>query len=65
VASEVGERDEALYQRVASRRHPAVASLSGDACGGCHLPLSIEERRQVRTGGGVVQCSNCDRILVA
>lgn len=54
----------ALYNRVAQRRTPAVAALDGDSCGGCHLPLSNEERRLVRAGTQVVQCSNCDRVLV-
>ena len=60
----VDARDLALYQRVASHHQPAVVPLQGDACGGCHLPLSIEERRLVRSGDGVVQCPSCDRILV-
>lgn len=65
LAAAVEPRDLALYTRVAARRQPAVVPLQGDACGGCHLPLSIEERRLVRTAGALVQCSNCDRILVA
>jgi predicted nucleic acid-binding Zn-ribbon protein len=64
VADEVPRADLALYDRVSARRHPAVVPLIGDSCGGCHLPVSIEERRAVRTGDGIVQCSNCDRILV-
>lgn len=64
-ASDVSAAELALYQRVTARRQPAVVALNGDACGGCHLPLSIEERRLVRTSDRVVQCSNCDRILVA
>jgi predicted nucleic acid-binding Zn-ribbon protein len=59
-----GGADAALYARVASHRQPAVVSIKGDACGGCHLPLSNEERRAVRAGETIVQCSNCDRILV-
>lgn len=54
----------ALYARVAQQRQPAVVGLAGDGCGGCHLPLSNEERRLVRAGAEIVQCSNCDRILV-
>jgi predicted nucleic acid-binding Zn-ribbon protein len=65
VAAALDARDLALYTRVTARRQPAVVQLVGDACGGCHLPVSIEERRAVRTGSGVVQCPNCDRILVA
>jgi predicted nucleic acid-binding Zn-ribbon protein len=64
IAGSLGARELALYSRVASRRQPAVASIKGDACGGCHLPLSNEERRAVRAGDSIVQCSNCDRILV-
>jgi predicted nucleic acid-binding Zn-ribbon protein len=64
VLAEVAPADVALYTRVAARHHPALVQVIGDSCGGCHLPLSIEERRAVRTGAGIVQCSNCDRILV-
>jgi predicted nucleic acid-binding Zn-ribbon protein len=62
-AAGIGAADLALYSRVAARRHPAVVPLVGDSCGGCHLPISIEERRAVRTSAGIVQCPNCDRIL--
>lgn len=64
VAAQVDSSALALYRRVAQRRTPAVVGLNGDACGGCHLPLSVEERRLVRTSAQIVQCSNCDRILV-
>lgn len=64
IAEGIPRADLALYERVAARRHPAVVPLIGDSCGGCHLPVSIEERRAVRTSDGIVQCSNCDRILV-
>ncbi len=64
VAASVGAADLALYARVASRHHPAVVGIKGDQCAGCHLPLSNEERRAVRAGDGIVQCSSCDRILV-
>lgn len=64
-AGAVGAADLSLYTRVAARRRPAVVALEGESCGGCHLPISIEERRWVRNGDGLVQCSNCDRILVS
>lgn len=64
VASQVDAAALALYRRVAQRRTPAVVGLEGDSCGGCHLPVSSEERRLVRAGTQIVQCSNCDRILV-
>lgn len=62
--SSVTPADLRLYERVSAKHRPAVARLAGDSCGGCHLPLSIEERRAVRTGSDLVQCPNCDRIVV-
>lgn len=61
--AEAEPADLSLYERVASHRRPAVAGVVDDACGGCHIPLSNEERRAVRTGTGLTQCPNCDRIL--
>lgn len=55
--------DLSLYTRIASHRRPAVTGLVGEACGGCRMPVSNEERRAVRTGTGLTQCANCDRIL--
>jgi predicted nucleic acid-binding Zn-ribbon protein len=53
-----------IYERVAARRRPAVVHLERDSCGGCHLPLGVREANQVRSGEGLVQCSNCDRVVV-
>jgi uncharacterized protein len=55
--------DLSLYARIASHRRPAVTGLVGESCGGCRMPVSNEERRAVRTGTGLTQCANCDRIL--
>jgi predicted nucleic acid-binding Zn-ribbon protein len=56
--------DVRIYERVAAHRRPAVVHLEGDSCGGCHLPLGIREANQARSGDGLVQCSNCDRVVV-
>jgi predicted nucleic acid-binding Zn-ribbon protein len=61
--AEADPADLALYARIAARRRPAVTQLAGEFCGGCRMPVSIEERRAVRTGTGLTQCANCDRIL--
>jgi predicted nucleic acid-binding Zn-ribbon protein len=55
--------DLSLYARIAAHRRPAVTGLAGEFCAGCHMPVSKEERRAVRTGTGLTQCANCDRIL--
>ncbi|HVC41640.1 MAG TPA: hypothetical protein VND54_06650 [Candidatus Saccharimonadales bacterium] len=61
--AEIDPSDLSLYARIAAHRRPAVTGLAGDFCAGCHMPVSNEERRAVRTGAGLTQCANCDRIL--
>jgi predicted nucleic acid-binding Zn-ribbon protein len=63
VRADAEPADLSLYARIASRRRPAVTQLAGEFCGGCRMPVSNEERRAVRTGSGLTQCANCDRIL--
>jgi len=63
VRAEAETTDLSLYARIASQRRPAVTQLAGEFCGGCRMPVSNEERRAVRTGTGLTQCANCDRIL--
>ncbi|HVC04548.1 MAG TPA: hypothetical protein VND88_07715 [Candidatus Acidoferrales bacterium] len=63
IVAEAEPADVSLYTRVASRRRPAVTGVAGESCGGCRMPISNEERRAVRTGAGLTQCANCDRIL--
>jgi len=41
-----------------------VVQLLGDACGGCRIPLGISEVRAARSSDRLVQCPNCDRIIV-
>ena len=53
-----------LYTRLVARRQPAVVQLVGDACGGCRIALGMREVRAARAGGELVQCPNCDRIVV-
>jgi predicted nucleic acid-binding Zn-ribbon protein len=61
--AETDPGDLSLYARIAAHRRPAVTGLAGEFCAGCHMPVSNEERRAVRTGTGLTQCANCDRIL--
>jgi predicted nucleic acid-binding Zn-ribbon protein len=61
--AEADANDLSLYARIAAHRRPAVTGLAGESCAGCHMPVSNEERRAVRTGTGLTQCANCDRIL--
>lgn len=53
-----------VYERLTGRRRPAVVRLLGEACGGCRVGLGGHEVHAVRAGLELVQCPNCDRILV-
>lgn len=57
--------DTVLYTRLRNRLPDAVVRLQGDSCGGCHLPFAINEVHRIRSGNELVQCPNCDRIVVA
>jgi predicted nucleic acid-binding Zn-ribbon protein len=63
-AAGAGAADLRIYERVAVHRRPAVVRLEGESCGGCRLPLGIREAHQARSGEALVQCSNCDRVVV-
>ena len=63
VRADTDPGDLSLYARIAAHRRPAVTGLAGEFCAACHMPVSNEERRAVRTGTGLTQCANCDRIL--
>lgn len=61
----LGEIDGAtlsLYEGIKGRRGQAVAKVEQGRCMGCRCFLSVSELQRVR-GSGVVQCSNCGRIL--
>jgi predicted nucleic acid-binding Zn-ribbon protein len=76
-AIEQGERDRAqaaagmaaedvsLYERLRRRVQPAVVRMTGDTCGGCHIPFANSEVRRIRVADEPVQCSGCDRIVVS
>ena len=65
VLATVAPADVALYERLARRLGAAVVHIAKDSCGGCRMPLGIQEARSARSGETLVQCANCDRILVS
>ena len=52
----------ALYDRIKKQKVTAVAKVEQGICQGCRISLSATQLQQVRTGG-LMQCSNCGRIL--
>jgi hypothetical protein len=51
-----------LYDRIKKQKVTAVAKVEQGICQGCRISLSATQLQQVRTGG-LMQCSNCGRIL--
>jgi predicted nucleic acid-binding Zn-ribbon protein len=63
----VGGVDAALYQRyekIASRRRPAVAIADKGTCMGCHVSLPPQLLLELRRATALHTCRNCLRILV-
>jgi predicted nucleic acid-binding Zn-ribbon protein len=55
----------ARYERIATRRRPAVALAVKGGCMGCHVTIPPQTILELRRGGaGLHTCGNCQRILV-
>lgn len=69
-AGAIGQLDKglvALYEQVRARRDGlGAAAVVGETCGGCRLPFTGTFRVRVAAAApdDVVQCEECDRILV-
>ena len=52
------------YDRIASRRRPAVALVVKGGCVGCHVSVPPQTILEMKRGTGLHTCGNCQRILV-
>jgi predicted nucleic acid-binding Zn-ribbon protein len=53
-----------LYERIASRRHPALALVSGELCEGCRVGIPAQNYLEIIKGERLITCENCKRILL-
>jgi hypothetical protein len=53
-----------VYDRVASRRHPALALVSGEMCEGCRVGIPAQNVHEILKGERLITCGNCKRILL-
>jgi predicted nucleic acid-binding Zn-ribbon protein len=60
IAAELRER----YERIASRRRPAVVLISKELCEGCRVDIPPQSYIEILRGERVVTCGQCQRILV-
>ena len=54
----------ARYEKVAERRRPAVAVITGDVCSGCRVGIPPQSIMNMLSGESIVACGSCKRILV-
>jgi hypothetical protein len=54
----------ARYEKIATRRRPAVAVARNETCMGCRVSLPPQLLLEMRKGETLITCGNCQRILV-
>ena len=53
------------YERIATRRRPALARVRGNLCLGCRVDIPPQQCIEIQRGERVITCGNCQRILLA
>jgi hypothetical protein len=53
----------ALYETLHEKFSDAVVAIIGGSCSGCKLKVSANTVERTRSGGEIVNCENCSRIL--
>ena len=53
-----------LYDRVSTRRRPAVVKISREICEGCRVDIPPQSYIEILRGERVIACGHCQRILV-
>lgn len=52
------------YERIATRRRPALARVRGTLCLGCRVDIPPQKVIEIQRGERVITCGNCQRILL-
>jgi predicted nucleic acid-binding Zn-ribbon protein len=52
------------YERIASRRRPAVILVKEERCGGCRVGIPPQSFIEIIRSETIVTCGNCTRILI-
>jgi hypothetical protein len=64
VAGDVDASLLSQYTRIAKRRSPAIAMVSGELCQGCRVNIPPQSYIEILKGEKIVTCGNCTRILI-
>jgi predicted nucleic acid-binding Zn-ribbon protein len=54
----------AVYEKILTRRRPAVAMVSEEMCQGCRVGIPAQNYIEILKGERIITCGNCHRILV-
>jgi predicted nucleic acid-binding Zn-ribbon protein len=54
----------AVYEKVASRKRPALALVREERCEGCRVGIPAQNYIEILKGERIVTCGNCQRILL-
>ena len=52
------------YEKVASRRRPAISVVSSELCLGCRVGIPPQQYIEVLRGESLVACESCTRLLI-
>jgi predicted nucleic acid-binding Zn-ribbon protein len=52
------------YERIATRRRPAVILVKEERCGGCRVGIPPQSFIEILRSESIVTCGNCARILI-
>ena len=52
------------YEKIATRRRPAVVRVRGTLCLGCRVDIPPQQCIEIRRAGRLITCGNCQRILL-
>jgi predicted nucleic acid-binding Zn-ribbon protein len=52
------------YEKILSRRQPAVVVVQGESCMGCRVDIPPQAFIEIRRGEEIISCAFCHRILI-
>ncbi len=52
------------YEKIATRRRPAVVKVNAEICSGCRVDIPPQLFVELIRGQALIQCGNCHRILI-
>ncbi len=52
------------YEKIATRRRPAVVKVNAEICSGCRVDIPPQLFVELIGGKSLIQCGNCHRILI-